>query len=41
MQLNRKFGMALVVVTHDMNIARRMETIYTLEDGVLRPSASI
>ena len=34
-ELNEKSGTALVMVTHDMSLADRMDTIYHLEDGVL------
>jgi lipoprotein-releasing system ATP-binding protein len=34
-QLNRGFNTALVIVTHDMHIAEKMNRIYQLEDGVL------
>jgi lipoprotein-releasing system ATP-binding protein len=33
--LNREYGTSLVIVTHDLKIAERMSSIYTLEDGVL------
>ena len=35
-QLNHEYDTSLVIVTHDLKIAERMEVIYTLEDGVLR-----
>ena len=34
-QLNKEYHTSLVIVTHDLKIAERMDTIYTLEDGVL------
>ena len=34
-ELNEKSGTALVMVTHDMSLADRMDTIYHLEDDVL------
>ena len=34
-QLNQNYKTALVIVTHDSQIAERMSRIYTLEDGVL------
>ncbi|MDH5711562.1 MAG: ATP-binding cassette domain-containing protein [Gammaproteobacteria bacterium] len=34
-QLNQSYKTALVIVTHDLQIAERMNRIYTLEDGVL------
>ena len=34
-QLNQSYKTALVIVTHDSQIAERMSRIYTLEDGVL------
>lgn len=36
LQLNREYDASLVVVTHDPNLAQRMDTIYTLNDGVLQ-----
>jgi lipoprotein-releasing system ATP-binding protein len=35
MELNRSHHTALIMVTHDMNIAERMGAIYVLEDGKL------
>ncbi len=35
LQLNRQYRTALVVVTHDENIAARMQKTYRIEDGVL------
>ncbi|HET6724430.1 MAG TPA: lipoprotein-releasing ABC transporter ATP-binding protein LolD [Gammaproteobacteria bacterium] len=37
-ELNQDLGTAMVVVTHDPGLAERMETVYTLVDGVLHPS---
>lgn len=34
-ELNREYQTSLVIVTHDLKIAERMEVIYTLEDGRL------
>ena len=34
--LNKEYSTSLIIVTHDLNIAERMDTVYTLEDGVLR-----
>lgn len=36
MRLNKEFGTSLVVVTHDMEFAKKMDTIYTIENGVLK-----
>ena len=36
--LNKEYGTSLVIVTHDLKIAERMSSIYTLEDGVLSKS---
>lgn len=33
--LNKKYSTSLVIVTHDLKIADCMDTVYTLEDGVL------
>ena len=42
LELNRELGTSLIVVTHDMRLATRMERIYAIEKGVLtgRPIAS-
>lgn len=34
-ELNKEYNTSLVIVTHDLKIAERMDTVYTLEDGVL------
>jgi lipoprotein-releasing system ATP-binding protein len=34
--LNKEYKTSLVIVTHDLKIAERMDTIYTLDDGVLK-----
>jgi len=36
MRLNNEFGTSLVVVTHDMELAKKMDTIYTIENGELK-----
>lgn len=36
--LNKEYKTSLVIVTHDLKIAERMSSIYTLEDGVLSKS---
>ena len=33
--LNKEYDTSLVIVTHDLKIAEQMDTVYTLEDGVL------
>jgi lipoprotein-releasing system ATP-binding protein len=33
--LNKEYSTSLIIVTHDLSIAERMDTVYTLEDGVL------
>ena len=38
LQLNRDTGAALVVVTHDLARARRMERVLALRDGLLAPA---
>ena len=35
LELNRELGTSLVVVTHDMRLASRMERMYAIERGVL------
>jgi lipoprotein-releasing system ATP-binding protein len=40
LELNRERGTSLVVVTHDLKLANRMESVYELERGrLLRRSA--
>lgn len=34
--LNKEYNTSLVIVTHDLKIAERMDTVYTLEDGILK-----
>ena len=36
-EVNSEEGVALIVVTHSMEVARKMDTIYALEDGRLLP----
>jgi lipoprotein-releasing system ATP-binding protein len=36
LRLNKEFGTSLIVVTHDMDLAKKMDTIYTIEDGHLK-----
>jgi lipoprotein-releasing system ATP-binding protein len=39
LELNRELGTSLIVVTHDMRLASRMERIYAIEGGVLTERA--
>jgi lipoprotein-releasing system ATP-binding protein len=43
LELNRELGTSLIVVTHDMRLASRMERMYAIERGVLteRPLPAI
>ena len=36
MRLNKEYGTSLIVVTHDMELAKKMDTIYTIENGELK-----
>jgi len=36
MRLNKEFGTSLIVVTHDMELASKMDIIYTIENGMLK-----
>ncbi len=36
LRLNEEFGTSLIVVTHDMELAKKMDTIYTIENGILK-----
>ncbi|MDX1497984.1 MAG: lipoprotein-releasing ABC transporter ATP-binding protein LolD [Salinisphaeraceae bacterium] len=40
LELNRQSGTSLIVVTHDPNLATRMDNIWQLEDGVLRAASN-
>ena len=35
LELNRELGTSLIVVTHDLRLASRMERIFAIERGVL------
>ena len=40
-ELNRDFGTSLVMVTHDMDLARRMERTVTIDDGRLHEAPAV
>ena len=33
--LNQQYNTSLIIVTHDLSIAQRMDKVYTLDDGIL------
>lgn len=37
LRLNEEFNSSLIVVTHDMALAEKMDMIYTIENGSLKP----
>ena len=37
LDLNQRIGTALVMVSHDMSLANKMDTVYRLEVGGLKP----
>jgi len=36
MQLNKSYKTSLIMVTHDLHIAERLDKVYVLEDGILQ-----
>ena len=38
LDLNREFGIAILIVTHDHDVARRMKRVVTMKDGKITNS---
>jgi lipoprotein-releasing system ATP-binding protein len=38
LDLNREFGIAILIVTHDLDVARRMKRVVTMKDGKIANS---
>ncbi|MFT5134382.1 MAG: lipoprotein-releasing system ATP-binding protein, partial [Gammaproteobacteria bacterium] len=36
LELNQEYGVSLVMVTHNLLLAKRMDSVYELHDGVLQ-----
>jgi len=39
LELNREYGSSLIVVTHDLRLANRMDRVLTLSDGMLKENS--
>ena len=39
MELNKELGTAIVLVTHDVTLAEKMDSVYELVDGVIRSAS--
>ena len=39
LELNRNLGIAVLAVTHDSSVAKRMQQIFVMKDGILQATS--